>query len=175
VTLLSNPERLLREAVAAALKPPPVVDLLGWTANVVFGPGEARPGPYDRKAFVYFDEILRALGPDDPARIVTVAASAQIGKTVLGNIFVLGSATMGRGTVMIVHPTIENAARWSRMKLAPMMRAIPSVAAVFPARARRGRRDSVQGTPRRPREPAHIRGEQRGLAVAGDGRLCPSG
>ncbi len=63
-------------------------------------------------------------------------ASAQIGKTILGNVFSLGSAVMGRGAVLIVHPTIEAASRWSRMKLSPMMRSIPSVAALFPQRPR---------------------------------------
>ena len=86
--------------------------------------------------FCYFDEVLRALGPDDPARIVTLMASAQIGKTILGNVFALGSAVMGRGAVLIVHPTIENAARWSRMKLSPMMRSTPAVDALFPQRTR---------------------------------------
>ena len=67
---------------------------------------------------------------------MTLAASAQLGKTILGNIFALGSVAMGRGTTLIVHPTIENAARWSRMKLAPMMRRTPCVSALFPQRPR---------------------------------------
>ena len=50
--------------------------------------------------------------------------------------FALGSAVMGRGTVLIVHPTIDNAGRWSRMKLSPMMRSTPIVSAVFPPRTR---------------------------------------
>ena len=80
--------------------------------------------------------FLKALGPEDPCRIVTLMASAQIGKTILGGIFSLGSVVMGRGTSMIVHPSIENAARWSRMKLTPMMRVIPAVNALFPQRPR---------------------------------------
>jgi phage terminase large subunit GpA-like protein len=43
---------------------------------------------------------------------------------------------MGRGTTLIVHPTIENAARWSRMKLTPMMRRTPVVSPLFPQRPR---------------------------------------
>ena len=136
MTLL-NPERVVRLAIAEAVRPPPKVDLLRWAQeNVVFEPGSAMPGPYDRRAFVYFDEVLKALGPDDPCRVVTLIGSAQLGKTVLGNIFSLGYGTAGRGTVMIIHPTIEGAARWSRMKLSPMMRSIWSVAAAFPQRAR---------------------------------------
>ena len=43
---------------------------------------------------------------------------------------------MGRGTVLIVHPGLEGASRWSRMKLSPMMRSIPIVASLFPNRPR---------------------------------------
>ena len=83
-----------------------------------------------------FPEILKALGPDDPCRYVTFAGSAQIGKTVLANIFALGSVTMGRGTTLVCHPTTDNALRWSKMKLAPMMRSIEAVQHHFPRRSR---------------------------------------
>ncbi len=137
MTALANPERLAHEAIAAALRPPPPLDYLAWAeANVVFD--EPLPGPYNRAAFPYFDEILRALSPSDPARFVTLVSSAQIGKTTLANIFACGSMTMGRGTFLYAHPTDDNARRWSRMKLSPMMRAIPVVAEQFPQRARDG-------------------------------------
>jgi phage terminase large subunit GpA-like protein len=135
--LLADPARLASEAIAAALMPPPPVDYLRFaTENIVFGPGEPRPGPYDRRAFRYFDAILEALGPGDPARIITLCASAQIGKTILGNMFAIGSVVMGRGTVLIVHPGLEGAGRWSKMKLTPMMRSTPAVSALFPQRPR---------------------------------------
>jgi phage terminase large subunit GpA-like protein len=128
---------LIREAKAAAWAPPPDLDYLDFAErHIAFGAGEPRPGPYDRRSFVYFDEILRALGPEDPARIITLMSSAQIGKSILGRIFALGSVTMGRGSAMIIHPSIENAERWSRMKLGPLMRATPIVNDAFPPRTR---------------------------------------
>jgi phage terminase large subunit GpA-like protein len=137
VSFLANPRRLAHEAIAAAWAPAPPIDYLAFAErNNTFGPGEPRPGPYDRRSFRYFDAILRALGPDDPCRIVTLQASAQIGKTILGNVFCLGSVVMGRGTVLIVHPGLEGASRWSRMKLSPMMRSTPIVRAAFPQRTR---------------------------------------
>jgi phage terminase large subunit GpA-like protein len=135
--VLGSPERLFREARASAWAPPPAIDYLAFAErHIVFGAGEPRPGPYDRRSFGYFDAILQALSPGDPCRIVTLQASAQIGKTILGCAFVLGSVTLGRGTAMIVHPSIDNAERWSRMKLGPLMRATPIVNDVFPPRAR---------------------------------------
>ena len=103
---------------------------------MVFGDSDPFPGPYNRAAFPYFDEILKALSPSDPCRYVTFVGSAQVGKTVLGNIFALGSVTMGRGTVLVCHPTIDNALRWSKLKLAPMMRSTPIVQGHFPQRSR---------------------------------------
>ena len=137
MTALANPERLAHEAIAAALQPAPPIDYLDWAErHVVFD--EPIPGPFDRTKFPYFTEILRALSRADPCRYVTLISSAQIGKTTLGGIFTLGSLTMGRGTVMYCHPTDDNARRWSRMKLSPMMRATPIVAEQFPQRARDG-------------------------------------
>jgi len=133
VTVLANPRRIAHEALAAALRPPPPVDYLRWAVeHVTFGDGDPVPGPYNRKAFPYFDAILEALSPADPCRYVTFVGSAQVGKTVLGNIFALGSVTMGRGVTLVCHPTTDNALRWSKMKLAPMMRATPIVQEHFP-------------------------------------------
>src|SRR5271157_5257834 len=136
MTLCGNPRRLGHKALAAALQLPEPTNYLRFAECIVFGPGEPRPGPWDRRAFVYFDEVLRALGPSDPARIITLQASAQIGKTILGGVFALGSVVMGRGTTMVVHPTLETASRYSRMKLSPLMRSIPVVSSLFPNRPR---------------------------------------
>ncbi len=137
MTLLANAERLAHESIAAAFKPNPPVDYLAWAeANVVFDDASPFPGPWNRVLFPYFDEILRALSPQDPCRYVTLMSSAQLGKTELSKIFALGSAVMSRGTVLVCHPTIENASRWSRLKLQSSMRSIPAVAELFPQRSR---------------------------------------
>jgi len=133
--LLANPERIAFETVAAALEPPPALDLLVWAErNIVFDDGPFR-GPYSRVLFPFFDEVLRALGPDDPCRFVTMTASAQVGKTALATVFALGSMAAGRGSFMVVHPTEDNAIRWARMKLAPMMKSTAIVRDLFPQRA----------------------------------------
>ncbi len=133
--LLANAERLGLEVVAAALEPPPPIDYLRWAEqNITFDDGPF-PGPYSRALFPFFDEVLRALGPDDPCRFVTMSASAQVGKTALATIFALGSMTNARGSFLVVHPTQDNAVRWSKMKLAPMMRSTKIVAEQFPQRA----------------------------------------
>ncbi|MBB3996890.1 phage terminase large subunit family protein [Aureimonas pseudogalii] len=144
VVQTANAQRVAEEVLAEIWSPPPPVDYLAWAIdNIVFSEQESKfHGPYNPTLFPYFSEILRALSPDDPCRIVTLRKSAQIGGTVLANVFTGGSVDMDPGSFMFVHPTADNAVRWSRMKLAPMLRGTASLAAMFPMRSRDGS-DSV--------------------------------
>lgn len=137
---IRNAERLAADAMAQALEPPPPIDFLAWAqGNVVFSKRESRfAGPYNRDRFPYFDEILRALSPEDPCRIVTLMGSAQIGKTVVGNIFVCAGVEADPRDVLVTHPTEDNASRWSKLKLAPMLRGTPVLRRLFPEKSRDG-------------------------------------
>ncbi|WP_051645459.1 terminase gpA endonuclease subunit [Labrenzia sp. DG1229] len=140
VALTANPERLAYDAMADAWTPPPKVDYLKWAEdNIVLSERESPyPGPYNRDLFGYFDEVLRAMSPDDPCRIVTLKKSAQLGGTVLANIFCCGSLEMVPGDFLYVHPTEGNAQRWSKQKLAPMLKNTASLRALFPQKSRDG-------------------------------------
>jgi phage terminase large subunit GpA-like protein len=136
VTLLTNPERLALEAIAAALRLPPPLDYLDFAErDIVFDDGPSQ-GPYNAALFPCFGEMLHAISPEDPCRFVTFMGSAQVGKTTIGNIFALGALTMGRGAFLYAHPTEDNARRWSRMKLQPLMRSTMVVREAFPQRSR---------------------------------------
>lgn len=141
---IANAGRVVWLAAAASLNPPPPVDYLRWAEeNIVFSRRESQfPGPYNRRNFPYFDEILRALSPDDPCRTVTLKCSAQIGKTVMGNVFLGGSMAMDPCDFLFVHPTEENARRWSKLKLRPLLRGTPVLDTIFPEKSRDGA-DSV--------------------------------
>ena len=99
-------------------------------------PDGAFPGPYNPCLFPFFSEILRALSPINPCRFVTFMGSAQVGKTMIGNIFALGMLSLGRGTFACIHPNEENAVRWSKMKLSPLMASTPGVCDQFPQRTK---------------------------------------
>lgn len=137
---VANAERIAAEVFAEVMQPPPKVDYLAWAeANVIFSARESGfSGPYNRDRFGYFDEVLRALSPDDPCRIVTLTGSAQIGKTVIGNVFCGGTMTMDPCDFLFIHPTEDNASRWSKMKLMPFIRGTPPLRAVFPLQSREG-------------------------------------
>ena len=140
----ASAERMFHGVLAEAFMPPPPVDYLAWAErNIVFTERESPyPGPYNRALFAYFDEILRALSPDDPCRIVTLAKSAQLGGTVLANIFTGGSMDMDPKDILYVHPTEENARRWSKLKLSAMLKGTDCLRRVFPMKSRDGH-DSV--------------------------------
>jgi phage terminase large subunit GpA-like protein len=139
-TVLANAAAVMLAAAAAVMQPGENVEFERWAEdNIIFSKREsAYPGPYNRELFPFFTEILKALGPDDPCRLVTLRKSAQIGGTVLANIFVLGTQAMDPCDLMYVHPTDDNAVRWSKMKLKPMLRSTTSVSRLFPAKARDG-------------------------------------
>ncbi|NIZ11076.1 phage terminase large subunit family protein [Pseudooceanicola sp. HF7] len=141
---VTSAEWMAADIMADVLDPPPPVNYLAWAEqNIVFSRRESPlPGPYSAERFSYFNEILQALSPDDPCRVVTLSKSAQLGGTVLANIFTGGSMDMDPGDFLYVHPTEENARRWSKMKLAPMLKGTSSLRRIFPMKARDGQ-DSV--------------------------------
>jgi phage terminase large subunit GpA-like protein len=137
---LANAERLAMEALARVLEPPPVVDYLKWAEDhVVFSDRESPfPGPFNVALFPHVPTILQALSPEDPCRIVTLQGSAQIGKTAIANIFIGGSMAMDPCDLLVVHPTDDNAGRWSKLKLSPMLKGTPVLAGLFPEKSRDG-------------------------------------
>lgn len=138
--MLANAPAVMMLAASAVYRPPDEIDYPAWAvSNIVFSKREsAFPGPYNTELFPFFTDILKAFGPDDPCRVITLKKSAQIGGTVLANIFTLGSQAMDPCDFMYIHPTDDNAVRWSKLKLKPMLKATASVARLFPERSRDG-------------------------------------
>lgn len=140
----ANVDFLVANALAEALPTPPPVDYERWAVNnISFSDRESQfTGPYNPNRFKPFTEIYKALSPFDPCRIVTLSKGAQIGGTVIATVFCLGSLDLDPGDFLYVHPTEENARRWSRLKLAPMLRGSPRLREIFPEKAKDGA-DSV--------------------------------
>lgn len=141
---LTNADWLASTVLAAIWAPPPPVDLEAWAVdNVSFSERESPvAGPYNPNAFPPAAEILRALSPEDPCRIVSLRKSVQVGGTTLANIFCMGSLALDPGDFLYTHPTEDNARRWSRMKLQPMIDGNLALRRNFPRKSRDGN-DSV--------------------------------
>jgi phage terminase large subunit GpA-like protein len=137
---IANAERVAR-LVFAARRPPPPLDLNAWAAaHVEFAGAETQfPGKYDPELLPFFRRPLECLGPDDPARTVAIRKSAQLGGTIVAQIFVAASLDLDPGGVLYVHPTEANGARWVRTKWWPMCRQIAPLARMFgPRQSREG-------------------------------------
>lgn len=137
---IANIERIAFDVLADVMEPPPPVDYLAWAVeNISFSEGEGNfPGPYNPDLFPFWNEVFAALSPDDPCRNVTLMKSAQIGGTIIANVFTLGSMDMDPGPMGYVHPSEVNAGIWSRQKLAPMIRQNRRLAQLFPEQGREG-------------------------------------
>ncbi|RAI00765.1 hypothetical protein DLJ53_16095 [Acuticoccus sediminis] len=135
---------------ANVIAPPPPIDYEAWAIENLTSSDRESPfvGRYNPELFPFFAGIFEALSPEDPCRTVTWVKSAQLGGTVVGTIFTLDSMDMDPCDFLFVHPTEDNGKRWSRLKLAPMMRSTPAIDAAF-LRNRRGW------------QPAHARGSVR--------------
>jgi len=131
---LGDPSTAAATVMAEELRPPLPVDLEAWAVeHVTFGPESPFPGPYDVKRFPFFSRILEVLSPDHPARVVVFRKSAQLGGTVLAQIFVGGCLALVPGPMLYTHPTDGNAARWSKTKWGVMVRQTPALRKVFGA------------------------------------------
>lgn len=137
-TILAKAAALMLSAAAAVIQPPEAVNYEQWAVQNVVYRGGPLPGPYNPSTFPFFTEILNALGPDDPCRVITLKKSAQVGGTELANVFTLGTQSMDPCDFMYIHPTEENASRWLKLKLSPMLRSTSSVASLFPDKSRDG-------------------------------------
>ena len=137
IEALANADDTVCRAFADALRPPPPIDLTEWACtNIVFGKESPFPGPYDTALFPFFRVILDCLGPDHPSREVILRGSAQVGKTILANIFVGGSLDLDPGPVHYVHPTLENGEDWALTKWKPFVQNSKPLRRIFPAENR---------------------------------------
>lgn len=132
--VLANPVRVALDVMARVLLPPPPVDLEAWAMqNVVFGKESPFPGPYNPERFPFFARVFHALGMDHPARVVVLCKSAQIGGTVLAQVFCGGYLDLDPGPILYIHPTEGNAKRWVRTKWRPMIRGTTALSNIISA------------------------------------------
>ncbi|TWB15606.1 phage terminase large subunit family protein [Nitrospirillum bahiense] len=116
-------ERAVDECISAAFAPPPKPDHLQWAIdNVEFGTESPFQGAFDPSRFPLFRHILAPLNPDDPARVVVVMKSAQLGGTVLAQIFTGSMLDQAPCSFLYVHPTIDNAKKWAKTKWRPFLK-----------------------------------------------------
>jgi phage terminase large subunit GpA-like protein len=130
--MLVDPRAAVLNVVATVMRPPPPADFNAWAeANIVFGRESPIPGPYRRSTLPLAERVLECLGPEHPARVITVVGNVQSGKTTLAQIFIGASMDIDPCDMGYVHPTHDNAMRWSRRKWKVMRKQSAALQRIF--------------------------------------------
>lgn len=121
---IGNAEHAVFSGLAKGLIPPPPIDFTAWGKNhVQFSSDDSEyDGKYDPELFPFFKEVLACLQPDHPSREVVLQKSAQLGGTVVAQIFLGASMDMDPGRFAYFHPSLENAKKWVRTKWNPFVK-----------------------------------------------------
>ena len=85
----------------------------------------------------YLRDIMDALGPRHPAKRIIFCKGSQLGGTEAGNNWLGFVMDRSPGGILVVRPTVDEARRFSRQRLDPMIESTPVLAGlVSPARSR---------------------------------------
>lgn len=114
----------LNTAIAPALqnfKPPEDLSVAQWADKYrKLPPSSAEPGPWRTKRTPYLREPMQAFTDPKVHRIVMVAAS-QVGKSELELNIIGYIIDQDPGSILFVQPTLDDARKFSRLRVAPMI------------------------------------------------------
>lgn len=121
-----------RRTVRSRLKPPPNLTLSQWAErNIVLSrEAGARPGPFSADEAPYQREPMDVIGDRRYPRVILMWSS-QVGKTVMCTIYAMYTAHQDPGPFLIVQPTLMMAERYSKGRIAPMIRDSPALSVKF--------------------------------------------
>ncbi len=111
--------------------------------NISFSSDQPFPGPYNPDLFPFFNKVLKTLEPDNPAREVVLIKSAQLGGTVVAQVFLGACQDTDPGPFLYVHPTLDNARRWDNTKWSPFVQSSPALRQIFPSGKSRERKNTA--------------------------------
>lgn len=117
--------RTISRAVRA-FRPPENVTVSEWAdAHRRLSPeSSAEAGPWRTSRTPYLKAPMDAFG-DPRVRKIVIVAGSQIGKTEMELNCLAYCIDQDPGTVIFVHPTIEDAKKFSRLRISPMLRDCP--------------------------------------------------
>jgi phage terminase large subunit GpA-like protein len=125
----------------STLRPPPLRTVSQWAdaERVLTSESSAAPGAWRTDHTPYLREIMDRMSASDPCERVDVMMASQLGKTeailnVIGYV-----ATDCPGPILMVQPRDEDVRRYSRQRVAPMIRSSAALRGLFAdARSRDG-------------------------------------
>jgi phage terminase large subunit GpA-like protein len=120
----------LRERFARAIRPVSDLSVDQWAERERVVPpesGSPYPGPWRHEVAPYLVEIMQVLSFNHPARNVWIKKAHQTGGSEVGLNFFGYCADVHAAPMLIVLPTIEEASKYNRIKLQPMIDATPAL------------------------------------------------
>jgi phage terminase large subunit GpA-like protein len=113
-----------------AFKVPTRLTVTEWADEFRILPskGSAAPGKYRSSRTPYMREPMDALSVSSPTEEVVLMAAAQTGKSESGNNWAGYVIDNAPGPMLLVQPTVDNAKRYSKQRISPMILETPSLA-----------------------------------------------
>lgn len=120
------------------LQPPTLLTVSEWADDRRYmAPPSPWPGPWRTSLMPFLREIMDRLSPQDPCESVAMMKCVQTGATEVALNLLGHTIEMDPCAFLYVMPTVEDARRISRTRVAPMLLACPSLSArVKPAKSR---------------------------------------
>lgn len=129
---------VVNNAWNAGLVPPPLMSLPEWAERYyVLGAKEPEPGPFRIHRTPYLREPMECMGPTSEVRSVAVMKGSQLGltKAALAKVGMVLHADPAEA--LFVLPRMEDAKKWVKRQLKPMLADVPALRGVIrPARER---------------------------------------
>lgn len=125
---MGAPERdLVRELFARYLTPRQSLSVDQWADSyrVLAGETSAEPGPWRTDRTPYLRQIMADLSDDSPHQEVVLQFGTQLGKSESGLNWLGYCIHHDPGPMLLVLPTVDIAKRFSKQRLAPMVRDTP--------------------------------------------------
>jgi phage terminase large subunit GpA-like protein len=122
--------RLVDQLFAEHLSLPALLTVDEWADQHRILPREtsAEPGPWRTDRTPYMRQILRDLSDQSDAAEVVLMFGTQLSKSESGNNWLGYIIDHVPGSMMLIQPTVDLAKRYSKQRIAPMIRACPVLA-----------------------------------------------
>lgn len=131
---MGSPERaLVAELFARYLQPRQSLTVDAWADRnrVLAGETSAEPGPWRTSRTPYLRQIMEDLSDDAPWEEVVLQFGTQLGKSESGLNWLGYGIHHDPGPMMLILPTVDIAKRFSKQRLAPMVRDTPALRALI--------------------------------------------
>ena len=122
---LADPTQAV-DSLLKGLTPDPVETISAWADQHMILPSwNAEPGRWRTSRTPFLREIMDVLSPSAPVREIVFMKSAQIGGTETGKNWLGYTIDRAPTTILMVEPSLDVAAKFSRQKIQPMLDLVP--------------------------------------------------